>query len=424
MLNRYKKTTALTILLLLGLNVLGQNTTSPFSIYGIGDISNSGFGRNTGMGGLISPMYSPYHLNPGNPASYSAIGPNSFIFEIGATAKYLKLNTPETKFDNFNANFSYLAIGFPITKWWKSGVGLLPLSNIGYNIQETIVMDYDGSEVTNTYTGEGGITNFYFDNSFKILKSLSVGFKLSYSFGPLVYNRISASINESSSSYIVRKDKANVSSFNYKTGIHFHRKLTDKLFLNIGGTYGIESELKATDQLFILNSVIRKTGNTLNDTLRDETIHTGFLELPQSFSVGTSVLINRKLELGLDYSRADWSKSKYFGEEQNLADMEKYMFGAEYIPDFAALSYAKTIRYRLGANYSKSYLIYEGAQLESYEITAGVGLPVKRTPSIVNFAISYQKRYVPGIENLYENYFSFQFNMSLHALWFQKRKWE
>ena len=424
MLNRYKKIAALTIALLTGLNVFGQNTTSPFSMYGIGDISNSGFARNLSMGGLISPLYSPYHLNPGNPASYSVLGPNSFIFDIGATAKYLKLKTPETNFDNFNANFSYIAIGFPITKWWKAGAGLLPLSNIGYSIQQTVVMDYDDSEVTNTYTGEGGITNFYFDNSFKILKSLSLGLKLSYSFGPLIYSRVSASINTASSSYIIRKDKANISSFNYKTGIHFHRKLSDKLFLNIGATYGIKSELKATDKLFLINSVTRKTGNSLIDTLRDETIHTGFLELPQSFSAGASVLIKRKLELGIDYSRADWSKSKYFGEEQKLADMEKFMFGTEYTPDYTATSYAKTIRYRLGANYTKSYLVYQASQLESYEITAGIGLPVKRTPSIINFALSYQKRSAPDIENLSENYFSFQFNMSLHALWFQKRKYE
>jgi hypothetical protein len=424
MLNKYKKISALTIIMLIAISVFGQNTTSPFSMYGIGDISNSGFARNLSMGGLTSSLYSPYHLNPGNPATYSAIGQNSFIFEIGATAKYLKLNTPKTEFDDFNANFSYIAIGFPVTKWWKAGIGLLPLSNIGYTIQENIVMDYDGSELTNTYTGEGGITNFYFDNSFKILKSLSIGVKLSYSFGPLVYKRVSASVNESSSSYIIRKDKANISSFNYKTGIHFHRKLSDKLFLNLGATYGIESELKATDHLFIINSVTRSSGSSLVDTLKDEIIHEGFLELPQSYSVGASLLINKKLELGVDYSKADWSESKYFGEDQNLADMERFMFGAEFTPDYTAISYLKIIRYRLGANLSKSYMVYEGSQLQSYEITAGVGLPLKRTPSIVNFALSYQKRSIPGIENLYENYFSFQFNMSLHAIWFKKRKWE
>jgi len=424
MLNRYKQIIAIGILLFTALHAIGQNnTSSPYSMYGIGELGNTGFGRSMAMGGLSTALYSPFHLNPDNPASYTALGPNSFIFEIGATAKYRMFKAPDNTYDNFGANFSYLAIGFPILKWWKSGLGITPLSSIGYNIEQIIEMDYDGSEVITTYNGEGGITNFYFDNSFKILKSLSVGFKLSYMFGPLVYNKASISYNENSTTVVNRRDKANITAFAYKAGIHYHRNLTENLYVNVGATYGLNSDLEAKDHLFISNAVSRSNGFLL-DTLFDETVSTGVLQIPQSYSFGATVLINKKLELGLEYSKALWSQSKYFDKEQDLTDQEKFAFGTEYTPDLTSVKYWKTIRFRLGANFSKSYLLYEGAQLRSYGFAFGAGFPVKRTPSVINFAISYNKRYIPGIDILAENYFQFQLNMSLHAIWFKKRIWE
>ncbi|RLD63347.1 MAG: hypothetical protein DRI95_11810 [Bacteroidetes bacterium] len=424
MLNRYNRVIALGILLFIVTHAFGQNnTSSPYSMYGIGELGSDDFGRNVAMGGLSTPLYSPFHLNPDNPASYTALGTNSFIFEIGATAKYLMLKIPNETYDDFGANFSYIAIGFPITKWWKSGIGLVPLTNIGYNIEQVVEMEYDASEVITTYRGEGGITNFYFDNSFKILKSLSVGFKLSYMFGPLIYNESSTSYNENSTSIVNRQDKANINSFAYKTGIHFHRNITEKLFVNIGATYGLNSDLEAKDHLFITTAVSRSNGFFI-DTLIDETLHVGVLQIPQSFSFGISTLINKKLELGIDYSKALWSESVYFDKNQNLTDQEKFSFGGEYTPDLASVSYVKTIRYRFGANFSKSYLLYEGTQLQNYGMAFGVGLPIKRTPSVMNFAVSYNKRYIPGIDILTENYIQFQFNMSLHAIWFKKRVWE
>ncbi|MEN8121097.1 MAG: hypothetical protein ABFS35_12150 [Bacteroidota bacterium] len=424
MLNRYKRTIALGIILFIAVNAIGQNnTSSPYSMFGIGELGSNDFGRNMAMGGLSSPLYSPFHLNPGNPASYTALGPNSFIFEIGATAKYFMLKTPNDTYDDFGANFSYLAIGFPITKWWKSGLGIVPLTSIGYNIEQIVEMEYDGSEVINYYSGEGGITNFYFDNSFKLLKSLSVGFKLGYVFGPLIYNKTSVSVNQASTSYLIRQDKANINAFTYKTGIHFHRNLTENLFVNIGATYGLNSDLDAKEHLLITN-VVMINGNELTDTITDKIINGGVLQMPQLYTFGASVLLNKKLELGIDYSKTLWSESKYFDNEQNLADQEEFSFGAEYTPDLSAVSYWKTIRYRLGANFLKSYLLYEGIQLRSYGVSFGMGLPVKRTPSVMNFALSYNKRYIPGIDILTENYIEFQFNMSLHAIWFKKRVWE
>ncbi len=401
----------------------GQGSTSPFSMYGVGNLRYEGFARNRAMGGLSAPLYSPYHLNPANPASYSALVQNSFIFEVGITASYQVLETPDKKFKDFNGNVSYISIGFPVTKWWRSGLGLIPMSSIGYDIQQAVETGTDDQKIATIYSGEGGITNFYFDNSFSIFKSLSVGIKLSYLFGPLIYKSTSVSYNLNSASTIERKDQANISAFSYKAGLHYHRKIHEKLFLNIGATYGFNSDLTADNHTLITNT-ITKTNGYLRDTILDINQNIGVLEIPQSYSVGTSLRINNKLELGMDYSVAYWSQSKFFDKNYTFADNSKLAFGAEYTPDITSNKYLNLIRYRIGANFSNSYLVYEDTQLKSYEISMGFGLPIKRSPTLINFALSYQKKYIPGINIVAENYFMFQLNLSLQDIWFKKRVWQ
>jgi len=419
----YKRVFTVAISLFMAALTYGQGSTSPFSMYGIGNLRYEGFARNRAMGGLSAPLYSPYHLNPSNPASYSALVQNSFIFEIGITGSYQVLETPDRKFEDVNFNVSYLSIGFPVAKWWHMGLGLIPMSSIGYDIQHLEETDTDDQTLVTTYSGEGGISNFYFDNSFSILKSLSVGVKISYLFGPLIYKSASISQNENSVSRVERTDKANVSAFSYKTGIHYHRKLNERLFLNIGATYGFNTDLSADNHTTITN-IITKVNTILGDTLLDITQDIGVLEIPQSYSIGSSLKINNKLEFGADYYISYWSQSQFFDKDYTFADYSKIAFGAEYTPDIMSNNYINLIRYRIGANLSNSYLVYEGVQLKSYEISFGVGLPVKRSPTLINFALSYQRNYIPGIDIVAENYFMFQLNLSLQDIWFKKRVWQ
>ena len=409
--------------LLIVVSAYGQSNSSPFSMYGIGNLGYTGFARARAMGGLETPLYTPYHLNPSNPASYAALVPNSFVFEIGITGSYLMLKTQDNTYKDIGGNVSYLSIGFPLAKWWHSGLGLVPLSKIGYDIRQSVETNSDNQNLVKVYSGEGGITNFYFDNSFSLLKSLSVGVKISYLFGPLIYQKISVSQNLNSVSTIEQKDQANVSAFSYKTGIHFHRKIREKLFLNVGATYGLSSDLSADNHSFITNTITRYNG-TLRDTLLDENQNIGILNIPKSYGTGFSLKVDNKIEFGFDYTFAEWSKSNFFDNDYSFADNSKIAFGLEYTPDRTSNKYLNLIRYRMGANLANSYLVYDNTQLKSYEVSLGFGLPIKRSPTIINFAISYQKRYIPGVDLLSENYLMFQLNLSFQDSWFVKRVWQ
>ena len=59
------------LFLLFVLSVSAQNTVSPYSMFGPGEIQPRGFGRSQAMGGAGITLKSDSHLNNVNPASYA-----------------------------------------------------------------------------------------------------------------------------------------------------------------------------------------------------------------------------------------------------------------------------------------------------------------------------------------------------------------
>ena len=426
MLNKFKFTILILFITFISNNINAQNSlNSPYSMFGIGELSSDfGYGRSKAMGGVSTPLYSNLHLNPNNPASYTAFNKNSVVFEVGINAKSYTLKTENNSYSAFDGNIAYIALGIPINKWWKAGFGLKPISSVNYNIQESSIHVYnnDSTDIINLYKGEGGLNSFYVDNSFKITKNLSLGIKSSYIFGSVDKIKSNTSINNVSSTIINQEDKIIVNSFAFSSGVHYHKLINDNLFINIGATFNLKSEINAKDEKFVTSLINTSSNNLFLDTLVDETIKNGVLELPQSFSSGLSVIFNKKYEIAFDYNRANWSDIKFFNEEQNLTNFEQFAAGFEFLPDYRSIKFYKAIRYRIGANVAKSYLLYNNKQLRSYELSLGVGLPIKNSRNILNFTFSYGSRYIPNEKDLLsETYYSFNLNFSLHAFWFQKR---
>jgi hypothetical protein len=356
-----------------------NNSSSPFSMFGVGDLANEGFGRNLAMGGVASPLISPYQLNPSNPATYAGLMPNSFVFEFGLSSNYYILKTPAEEYSKLDGSINYIAAGFPITKWWKSGIGLRPMSNIGYDITMTEDLDFEDYSVVHNYTGEGGINSFYLDNSFNIAKPLSIGIKLAYVFGTLDRTRTVADIRTDeflSGSTIVEENKAVFDAVSVGFGAHFHKLINENLFLNIGATYDLKTNLDGNQDRLSFMTLSNSNG-TFTETLEDKRINSGVLVLPQSYGIGASVLLKQKLELAVDYKIDKWSESKTFEENQGLSDNQRFSAGLEYTPDYSSTKYFKIIRYRAGFNYTNSYLTYNEKQLKQIGGSLGFAFPLK-----------------------------------------------
>jgi hypothetical protein len=154
-------------------SMLAQNpavlsTVSPYSRFGIGDFIWNGSVQNTGMGGggigLRNDSLLPQYINLMNPASLT--GHPLVAYEVALFSHNVKISDA-TGSANFNrTTLSHFAFAFPVTKWWGAGFGLVPYSQVGYNLttQDTVS---DLGTVTYKYEGSGGVNQVYFANGFR-----------------------------------------------------------------------------------------------------------------------------------------------------------------------------------------------------------------------------------------------------------------
>jgi len=85
MLKRNNALSVVIVLILCGLSGYAQNnnTTSPYSRYGLGDLDHYSFGRSAAMGGASLGSRHSLQINSANPASYTANDSLSFLFDFG-----------------------------------------------------------------------------------------------------------------------------------------------------------------------------------------------------------------------------------------------------------------------------------------------------------------------------------------------------
>ena len=60
-----------------------NNTNSPYTRFGYGDLGERSFGAGRAMGGVGYGLRSPKQINPMNPASYSCMDSLTFLFDFG-----------------------------------------------------------------------------------------------------------------------------------------------------------------------------------------------------------------------------------------------------------------------------------------------------------------------------------------------------
>ncbi|OFX43158.1 MAG: hypothetical protein A2046_02985 [Bacteroidetes bacterium GWA2_30_7] len=395
---------------------------SPYSRYGIGDFADNNFGQAKAMGKSSIALRSKEHLNINNPASYSAIDTLNFIFEVGYFNKYTNYSTNSQNIKRNDANLSYITLGFPVTKWWGSSIGLLPYSILGYNISSKVATQELDTAIYN-YIGSGGINQFYFGNSFKLFKNFSIGANISYLFGSLAYEKNADFYKEKNAFEYHSNDSILINDLFFDFGFQYSKKLKDEQVITIGGKYNNKDNINASRSQLI-QTVFRSSPLVIS-TLIDTADEKGTLEFPLSFGFGISYTKNNKLILIADYVQQNWSDSKFFGVSDSLLDSRLISAGLEYIPKFASLNnYFKRVRYRLGGYYSNSYINVNNNQINDFGITFGFGLPLRKTKTSFNLSFELGQRGTTTNNLIKEKYVNIGINLTLHDFWFFKRKIE
>ncbi|RFS21101.1 hypothetical protein DVR12_17335 [Chitinophaga silvatica] len=398
-------------LLLLGLSSLTAKAqhglNSIYSAYGIGDLETRDYSRNFGMGSAgIGRRHSGY-LNELNPASYSALPPQNFMFDISIRAQqisYLGTNISENAGD---VNFKRLAVGFKAAKFWGVSAGVTPFSSIDYKITNQQFMSGTGAPVTATTTGTGGLNRAYISNGFQINKNFSVGVSTAFLFGPLNVTKYigSDSVQTQYNKYAFNP--------NFTAGAQYEGKLSDNWQLGIGATYRFKTNLKIQEKL--------------NITTQDGTILYNKDQDPSSFTLPTEIGTGISLSNGTftwvaDYRRQQWNSLNEKGATYSYQDGERYATGIEYAikKKYYNLAYEGMVL-QAGFSYNKSPLVIGSTQLVDISGTLGVSLPSRNGQLRYYLGLEGGQRGSNGGALIRETYVNAVFHFSLRDIWFFKR---
>jgi hypothetical protein len=411
------KNKILLIVLVASVNIVcsQNNANTPYSLFGLGVENKTATGGLTGLGNTGIAQSNPYEINIFNPASLGNILQKSFLYEFGLNGTYSTLKTNNISETSSNGNFSHVAIAFPIKKDWGMGIGLLPYTKTGYNIDVENAIEGATDTYITRITGVGGLNKFYLSTGFKVLKNLSLGVDLSFLFG---------SIEEENKlytgSFVSIVDQNHYGGVKLKTGFQYKLPRFKAVETTIGGTLELPTSLSGTQIRNSYKTSSNGTSITMEEDVENELEN---FELPFSFGFGITSVINKTFTTSLDYRKLLWSDTNQKQNNESYANQSIYAFGLEYKSSKNKFNYWSNVKYRLGLNYNSGFLKISNQQIDSYFVSVGVGLPMKKY-SNDNFNISYSYGKEGTLEKnlIQENFHKITLNLNFVGKWFNKRK--
>ncbi len=391
--------------MMLSVNAGAQNnTSSPYSRFGYGELSDNVPGAMRAMGGVGIGMRDGRVINASQPASYSVVDSTTFMFDVGASAMWSNYGDAIGKRNKANGNLEYLTMQFPLWKYIGFSLGVLPYSFVGYDIKET-----DTTAVhpySKGYNGEGGITEVYGGLSFNIMNWVALGANVYYMFGT-VTNERAIVFSEADFHNVYQAGVIQVSDVRFRYGLQFFHTFGKHSFV-LGGVF--ENKSKLNGRFSQVEAVTNDTVKLMNQT-------DGF-ELPMMYGAGLSYVYDNRMTLAFDYSMTGWGNVQYAIDPNSMRDRMKLSLGFEYCHNPFGKRYVERMPFRFGLSVADSYVRTMSAK--DFTVSIGVGFPLRSAATVLNTSLEYGHR--GSKSTLEENYLRFTINASISENWFFKRR--
>jgi hypothetical protein len=410
-------------------SAFAQSTTnSPYSQYGLGDLTDQSVSFNKGMNGVGLGMHRGNEVNPMNPASYSSVDSLTFLFDAGMSGQITNYSEDGKKFSAKSGGFDYVSALFRAFKNVGVSFGVLPYSNIGYDYLQTgILDDRDETEVASQYSGEGGLHQMYIGAGIRPIKPLSVGFNLSYLWGD--YSRSMATVESSNLSVLAKEYRADISSYKLDFGVQFDLPLNKKDYLTLAAVWSPGHSLKSDPECLIGNV---KTSISKADTTT-YVISDG-LKIPTTFGFGVAYHHAQNLRVGADLHIQKWGSvdfpsytaGVYALKSGLLKDSYRLNLGGEWTPNPMARSVFKRIQYRAGVGMVTPYYYINGKEgPKEFSASLGFGIPIANgynNRSVLHISGQFVRRSADNL--IKEDMFRLNIGFTFNEKWFAKWKVE
>lgn len=415
----------------------------PFSQFGIGTselpFDMPSFMR---MGGVVYSRASRNTVNPFNPASYAAVENESFVLDIGVNIQSSVLRDGVGSQSDADGNLAYLTMAFPLTKWWKTSLGVLPYSTVNYESVQTQFDALSLSNVKNVYSGTGGVAQLYWGHGFNVGKRLSLGFNVNYLYGN-IQRAISYQFQGNDSTYCInsrRQKDTYVSNMVLDFGAQYVQPLGEKytmhLGLNVRTPRTMDVEDKALVYTYFSTGRVEYLFDTIFPLSGEDDTYQSTLEQPLQVGLGLSLERNDRWELALDayyspYSGIRYEENKTLGYQilgsSMLRDEANYRvaLGFEWKGNPNASSYWGRIGMSVGMHYNRGRLAVtvDGQDYTLDQFGGGLGftLPMRKGKSVLTLSMGYAS--FGTVDLLRRDVLTFGLGVGSCERWFQKKKY-
>lgn len=419
-------------------------TSSPYSRYGLGDLSPGVLPQNMAMGGIstaVNQINGYNSINPLNPASYGKITLTTIDAGLYGNTVGLKQNGQNSARDG-NFGINHIAFAIPTSHASALSFGLMPYSQLGYNYKQSVPnfgtgSSVDTNQVNYLYQGEGGLSKAHIGWGVTLFKHLSIGANVAYLFGQLKQNQATEipSLIGTLNSRI--ENNNSIGGLSYDYGLQYSVDLAPGKHLTFGYSGSANSKLNTQSTYIVSQYTLDANGvaNTAVDSIINQQGVKAKILLPQINRFGVSYQYDGKFLIGADYTMGNWSNLTIGGVNQGLTNSKTINVGGQYTPNVNAIgNYWATIDYRAGFIHNQSYLNVNNvtgsgtSNITSNAVTLGLGLPLRpyyrNTFYKINLSAEIGQRGTLANGLIKENFVNIRIGFTLNDRWFQKLKFD
>ncbi|MBP0905209.1 hypothetical protein ACFSKN_17955 [Mariniflexile gromovii] len=390
-------------------------SSSPYSLYGLGLSNETSTGKVNALGGLGIAMPSNSFINNSNPASFGNVLLNSFFYDFGFKAQTNTLAEGSSSNSNIIANFSNIAIAFPVTKQSGLGITLIPLTSVGYSISgiQTNIEGTNNSNFITDINGTGGINDLKLNYGYALTNKFRIGIMASALFGKITQTET----DYLPSNTLVIEDENYYSGFRVGTGFQYNALKN----FSIGGTVQLPTSLNGSKSSTI---TLNSTDSTTDLTENSETDIDNF-NLPLELGFGLNTMLKNNFSLNVDYKKSYWDNTNQTDQLGTYVNQNLFAMGLQYAAEKKVSKFFNNLEYRVGYSFNDGNLEVNNQRIKNSSMSLGIGIPLDPyTNSMINIGYSYGSKGQITNGLIKENYHLLSINLSLEGIWFQKRKYD
>lgn len=404
---------------------------SPYSVFGPGIVQPYLNVRNMALGGIGTGLSGRGNMNPLNPATYrTGVDTLSVRFDIGFNVSLngltQEMNGSRAKNHSTSGGLSNIEFYFPVCKWYKMAIYLLPLTDMFY---KTSYFSDNGDlnpyvgKTQLIHEGDGGISKLGWGHALG-WGPVTAGVNLSYLFGKLMQTSTLKFLDDTLAKYAGASEyytETRLNGFGLDVGLTAVIPIKEYQTFTIGAAYSLKSTLYAK-RTTLAQGVF---GSYTDTAYMPEAARSGRYTFPSSLRVGVSYEYENQCVIGADFSYAWWKEYSEYGKTYDFfRNTYSANVGAELKNNPQATTVARRFAYRIGGFFQNNYTAYTDKELYSYGFTVGLGIPVRRSRSLINVGLQFGQTGSLKRGQIRENFMRVGVSFSSVETWFVKPKYD